>query len=61
LYLNPWTDQLRLEKNPNPPLISAREKMPFEVTPLFPYLVRVREKAENQPAPASQPAPNRRR
>lgn len=60
LFLNPWTDQLRLETSPNPPLISAREKMPFQVTPLFPYLVRVQEKAQNQPAAGNQPQANRR-
>lgn len=50
LYLNPWTDQLRLQTAPNTPLVSAREKMPFQITPLFPYLVRVPRAAKNAAA-----------
>ncbi|MGH9533278.1 MAG: M48 family metalloprotease, partial [Terriglobales bacterium] len=53
VYLNPWTDQLRLETAANTPLISAREKMPFQITPLFPYLVRVSPASAAHPAPAA--------
>jgi len=38
--LNPWTDQLALVKTRPLALLSAREKMPFEVTPFVLYLTR---------------------
>jgi Peptidase family M48 len=41
IKLDPWTDQVEMAKAKPVPLISAREKMPFEVTPFFPYLTRI--------------------
>ena len=38
--LDPWSARIELMKNARVPLLSAREKMPFQVTPLMPYLVR---------------------
>lgn len=38
--LDPWSAEIELMKNTRVPLLSAREKMPFQVTPLMPYLVR---------------------
>jgi polysaccharide biosynthesis/export protein len=38
--LNPWTNQLALAKTRPLALLSAREKMPFEVTPFVLYLTR---------------------
>jgi hypothetical protein len=38
--LDPWNDQVELLKAKPVPLLSAREKMPFEVTPFMPYLTR---------------------
>ena len=38
--VNPWNDHVELIKSEPVALISAREKMPFEVTPLLPYLTR---------------------
>jgi hypothetical protein len=40
IKLDPWSDHVELAKAKPVPLISAREKMPFEVTPFFPYLTR---------------------
>jgi hypothetical protein len=40
IKLDPWSDRIGLVKSKAVPLLSAREKMPFEVTPLMPYLVR---------------------
>lgn len=51
VHLDPWTDQLTLETAPRPHLLSALEKMPFEVTPLIPYLRRVSATA-NSAAPS---------
>jgi hypothetical protein len=36
-----WSDAVELMKTKPLALLSAREKMPFEVTPLFPYLTRL--------------------
>jgi len=38
--LDPWSDRVELLKAKPVPLLSAREKMPFEVTPFMPYLTR---------------------
>src|SRR5271169_3313660 len=38
--LDPWTDKVELLKSKPVPLLSAREKMPFEVTPFMPFLTR---------------------
>jgi hypothetical protein len=39
--LNPWTDRVELTKSAPVAIISARDKMPFEVTPFFPRLSRL--------------------
>ncbi|MGC2611733.1 MAG: M48 family metalloprotease, partial [Candidatus Sulfotelmatobacter sp.] len=41
IKLDPWSDQVELEKAKPVALASAREKMPFEITPFFPYLTRL--------------------
>jgi Peptidase family M48 len=38
--LDPWSNRVELLKTKPVPLTSAREKMPFEVTPFFPFLTR---------------------
>jgi hypothetical protein len=38
IILDPWDDDVSLLKAKPVPLYSAREKMPFEVTPFMPYL-----------------------
>ncbi|HWF45967.1 MAG TPA: M48 family metalloprotease, partial [Bryobacteraceae bacterium] len=40
IKLDPWTDQLELKREGNPPLQFAREKLSFEVTPFFLHLSR---------------------
>jgi peptidase M48-like protein len=45
--LDPWSNRIELIKAKPVALMSAREKMPFEVTPFFPYLTRL----EESPAP----------
>ncbi len=40
IKLNPWDDTIELKKSKAVPLLSAREKMAFEVTPMIPHLVR---------------------
>jgi hypothetical protein len=41
IHLDPWDNQIELAKTKPVALLSAREKMPFEVTPVFPYLTRI--------------------
>jgi Peptidase family M48 len=38
--LDPWNDKLELIKNKPVGAVAEREKMPFEVTPFMPYLMR---------------------
>jgi len=40
LKLDPWSDHVELIKAKPLPLLSAREKMPFEITPFMPFLTR---------------------
>jgi hypothetical protein len=39
--LDPWSNRLEMMKTKPVALLSPQEKMPFEVTPFFPYLVRL--------------------
>jgi hypothetical protein len=41
IKLDPWSDQVELAKSRPVTLALAREKMPFEVTPFFPFLTRL--------------------
>jgi hypothetical protein len=41
IKLDPWSNNIELLKTKPVPLTSIREKMPFEVTPFFPYLTRL--------------------
>lgn len=38
--VDPWSAKIELMKTSRAPLLSAREKMPFQITPLMPYLAR---------------------
>jgi len=40
ITLDPWSDRVTMLKSPRVRLQSASEKMPFEVSPFFPYLKR---------------------
>ena len=39
--LDPWSNRLEMMKTKPVVLLSPQEKMPFEVTPFFPYLTRL--------------------
>jgi len=41
IKVDPWTDQVELSKAKPVALTSAREKLEFEITPVFPYLTRL--------------------
>lgn len=55
--VDPWSDQVELSKAKPVALASAREKMEFEITPVFPYLTRLTNAAEKvaqtSPAPTA--------
>jgi len=40
IKVDPWSNEAVMAKTKPVALLSAREKMPFEVTPFFPYLTR---------------------
>ncbi len=50
IKVNAWNDDIRLMKSKPVSLISAKDKMPFEVTPLIPYLTRYNENPSQQQA-----------
>jgi hypothetical protein len=45
IKLDPWSDRVELLKSKPVALLSAREKMPFEVTPFMPFLTRYQKPA----------------
>ncbi|HTV59737.1 MAG TPA: hypothetical protein VMJ93_12775 [Verrucomicrobiae bacterium] len=51
--VDPWNDRAELLKAKPVPLLSAREKMPFEVTPFMPFLARYEEPHPGVPADAT--------
>lgn len=53
--VDPWSDAARILKAKPVGLVSAREKMPFEVTPLFPYLTRLPSEQARQGAATGSP------
>jgi len=48
--LNPWNDQVELTKTAPVAITSARDKMPFEVTPFYPRLNRLTSGAPTGPS-----------
>jgi len=51
IHLDPWSNEISLLKTKPVPLISSRDKLPFEVTPFMIYLSRA-EARPNDPDPA---------
>ncbi|MGD0403010.1 MAG: hypothetical protein ABSB66_07415 [Candidatus Acidiferrales bacterium] len=45
IKLDPWTDEAEIIRARPTPLVSAREKMPLELTPFMPYLTRYSKRA----------------
>jgi hypothetical protein len=54
--LNPWDDRVEIVKAQPVAITSARDKMPFEVTPFFPRLARY--SAASAPAATTAAAPS---
>jgi hypothetical protein len=59
--VDPWNDKIELVKTKPVAITAATEKMPFEVTPFFPFLTRFGAPAPtatpDKTAPAAAPAP----
>ena len=51
IKIDPWNNQLALIKTKPVALTSAADKMPFEVTPFFPFLTRLESPSPDKPAP----------
>jgi hypothetical protein len=49
--IDPWNNQLELIKTKPIAITTAAEKMPFEVTPFFPFLTRLDATAPGKTAP----------
>ncbi|HLH05286.1 MAG TPA: M48 family metalloprotease [Bryobacteraceae bacterium] len=58
IIVDPWSDRLKLLKAPPVALASAKEKMPFQVTPFMVYLTRENGN-ENTPASAENQPPSK--
>jgi hypothetical protein len=54
--IDPWNDQLELIKTKPVAITAASEKMPFEVTPFFPFLTRFGSAAPEKTAPVPEKA-----
>ncbi len=55
--LDPWSNKVELLKTKPVPLTSAREKMPFEVTPFFPFLTRLESEKPTTPEKVASSSP----
>jgi hypothetical protein len=67
IKVDPWNNRIEINKSKPVQLLTAREKMPLEITPVFPHLTRAtletpaeapkpaQESKATQPAPASAP------
>lgn len=51
--VDPWSDHVELLKAKPVPLLSAREKMPFEITPFMPYLTHFEKPGTGMPVDAT--------
>ena len=56
IKVDPWSDQVELSKAKPVALTSAREKMEFEITPVFPYLTRLSTGGEKVALTTPQPS-----
>jgi hypothetical protein len=56
--MDPWSDRLEMLKAKPAGFVAEREKMPFEVTPLMPYLVRMAVPGQPAGSVATSPKPD---
>jgi hypothetical protein len=53
--LDPWSDRVEMVKAKPASLLSERDKMPFQVTPFYPYLTRKTATGTTSAAPGADP------
>lgn len=41
IKMDPWSDRIEISKAKSVSALAASEKMPFEITPIFPYMTRI--------------------
>lgn len=58
IKLDPWADKVEMIKAAPVSITSARDKMPFEVTPFFPRLTRLGTQTSEQVNPPATQATN---
>ncbi len=56
IKVDPWNNRIEINKNKPVQLLTAREKMPFEVTPVFPHLSRFVVEVPAKPLDDTKPA-----
>jgi hypothetical protein len=56
--MNPWDNRVELVKSQPVAITSARDKMPFEVTPFFPHLTRIGTSGAGTTTAAANAAPS---
>jgi hypothetical protein len=54
IKVDPWNNRIEISSAKSVPLLTAREKMPLEVTPVFPHLTRLALETE-APKPVEAP------
>jgi len=59
VHVDPWTGKIELVKSKPVALLSAREKMPFEVTPFYIYLTRQNGEPPAKTAGVGAPTPDK--
>jgi hypothetical protein len=57
IKLDPWNDHVEMAKAKPVALTSAKEKMPFEITPFFPFLTRISTGSTDKVAQTAPAAP----
>ena len=55
VIMDPWTGRVEMNKARSAPVVAVREKLPFTLTPFYPYLTRAT--VEKEAVPTDQASP----
>jgi hypothetical protein len=53
--MDPWTGRVEMNKARSAPVVAVREKLPFTLTPFYPYLTRAAVEKEAAPQDPASP------
>jgi hypothetical protein len=53
--MDPWTGRVEMNKARSAPVVAVREKLPFTLTPFYPYLTRAAVEKEADPQDPASP------